>query len=112
MQYRIQRIEKAIVLMIEGKLLSEHETTPMRDQIINELKNGIIKFIIDLKDVEFVNSAFLNFLVSAKKLVTAQKGMIVLCNVPEQLKKLLSITKLESFFYTANRTSDAIAILK
>jgi len=112
MQFRTQKLEDALVLMLEGKLLSEQETTPIRDQINGELSKGTQKFIFDLKGIEFVNSACLNFLVSAKNLIAGKNGKIVLCNVPDQLKKLLAVTKLESFFMMAGKTSDAIEMLK
>jgi anti-sigma B factor antagonist len=111
MQFRMQRIENNIVIMIEGKLLSEQETAPIREQINHELTQGSQKFIFDLKGIEFVNSACLNFLVSSKNLIVGRNGRIILCNVSDQLKKLLAVTKLESFFPMAARTSDAIAML-
>ena len=112
MEFRTQQQEDAMVMMLEGKLLSEQETAPIRDRINNELNKGTRKFIFDLKGIEFVNSSCLNFLVSAKNLVAAKDGKIILCNVPDQLKKLLSVTKLESFFIMAGKTSDAMAMLK
>ncbi|HYV95807.1 MAG TPA: STAS domain-containing protein [Chitinophagales bacterium] len=112
MVFRTQKVEDAMVMMIEGKLLSEQETTPMREQISSELETGTKKFIFDLKGIEFVNSACLNFLMSARKLVSEKDGKIVLCNVPDQLKKLLSVTKLESFFIIAGRTEEAMTMLR
>lgn len=112
MQFKTQEVENAVVLMIEGKLLSERETAPIRDQINNELTSGKQKFIFDLKGIEFVNSACLNFLVSSRNLIAGKNGKIVLCNVPDQLKKLLSVTKLESFFIMAEGTEDALEIIK
>ena len=112
MVFRTQKMEDAIVMMIEGKLLSEQETAPMRELINSELESGTQKFIFDLKGIEFVNSACLNFLMSARKLVDEKKGKLVLCNVPDQLKKLLGVTKLESFFIIAGKTAEAMTMLK
>ena len=112
MQFKTQEVQNAVVLMIEGKLLSERETAPIRDQISNELNSGKQKFIFDLKGIEFVNSACLNFLVSSRNLIAGKNGKIVLCNVPDQLKKLLTVTKLESFFIMADEMKDALEILK
>ncbi len=112
MHFRTQRVEGAMVVMIEGKLLSEQETAPIREQINSELAKGQQKFIYDLKDVEFVNSACLNFLVSTRNLIAGKNGNVVLCNVPDQLKKLLTVTKLESFFSIRSRTADAVDLLR
>ena len=112
MEFKAQQQEDAMVMTLEGKLLSEQETAPMRDKISNELNKGTRKFIFDLKGIEFVNSSCLNFLVSAKNLVAARDGRIILCNVPDQLKKLLTVTKLESFFTIAGQTTDAMTMMK
>lgn len=111
MKYSVQKIDKAVIIMLEGKLLNEQQTAGVRNRIITELLDQQKKFIFDLKGIEFVNSACLNFLVSAKNKISEHSGEVVLCNVSEQLKKLLSMTRLESFFNVANRTADAILIL-
>jgi anti-anti-sigma factor len=92
-------------MMIEGKLLSEQETSEIKHEIAAALGNDQQKFILDLKGVEYVNSAMLNFLVASKNHITLRNGKLVLCNTPEQLKKLLSVTKLESFFTITGRTA-------
>jgi anti-anti-sigma factor len=112
MQFKTQQVDDVLVLMIEGKLLSEQETAGIKEQISNGLDGAQKKFIFDLKGIEFVNSACLNFLVSSKTMVSGKSGQMVLCNLPEQLKKLLTVTKLESFFTTANKTSDALDVLR
>jgi len=112
MQYRTQQIDDVLVMMIEGKLLSEQETSGIKTQMNDGLHRNQKKFIFDLKGIEFVNSACLNFLVSTRNLVSSQGGVMVLCNMPEQLKKLLTVTKLEAFFTTANKTSDALDVLR
>ena len=111
MQYSIQRVDRVVVFMLEGKLLSEQETTSIREKITAELSALQKKFIFDLKGVDFVNSVCLNFLVSARNKIIGHGGNMVLCNVSEQLKKLLTMTRLESLFQTTGRASDAVALL-
>lgn len=111
MQYNVQKIDQAVIFMLEGKLLNEQQTAPLRDRISAELADVQKKFVFDLKDIEFVNSACLNFLVSARNKIADQGGQLVLCNVSDQLKKLLAMTRLESYFSLAGRTADAINLL-
>lgn len=111
MNYNVQKVDTATVFMLEGKLLNEQQTTPIREKISAELSGSQKKFIFDLKGIEFVNSACLNFLVSARNRITEQGGEVVLCNVSDQLKKLLTLTRLQSLFKIAGKTSDAISLL-
>ena len=112
MQFKTQKVENVTVMMIEGKLLAEQETSKVKDHITGELGSGQQKFIFDLKGIEFVNSACLNFLVSSKNLIATKNGSLVLCNVPDQLHKLLMVTKLDAFFTTAGRTAEAVEMLR
>jgi anti-sigma B factor antagonist len=111
MHYSVQKVDQSVVFMLEGKLLNEQQTGTLRERITAELIGGHKKFIFDLKGIEFVNSACLNFLVSAKNKISEQEGELVLCNISDQLKRLLQMTRLETFFKTAGRTADAIQIL-
>ena len=111
MQYNVQRVDQAVVFMLGGKVLNEQQTAAIREKLSHEIAGNQKKFIFDLKDVEFVNSACLNFLVSAKNKITASGGKIILCNVSDQLKKLLNMTRLASFFLVAGRTAEAVALL-
>ena len=57
MQYKLQRVEEVVVIMLEGKLLSEQETSAIKTNIADELTGGKMKFIIDLKGIEFPPSS-------------------------------------------------------
>ncbi|MBK9732001.1 MAG: STAS domain-containing protein [Chitinophagaceae bacterium] len=111
MQFSVQKVDQSIIMMLEGKLMNEQQTSKIRDRISSGLSDNEKKFIFDLKSLEFVNSACLNFLVSSRNRIVDQGGDIVLCNVSDQLRKLLTMTRLESYFKIAGRTADAIAIL-
>ncbi len=111
MQFNVQIVGQAIILMLEGKLMNEQQTARIRDRISADLAGKEKHFIFDLKQLEFVNSACLNFLVSSKNKITEQGGELVLCNVSDQLKKLLAMTRLESYFKITGRTADAIDLL-
>ena len=111
MHYNIQKVEGAIIFLLEGKLFNEPQTAELREAIQKEIAGNNRQFVIDLKGMEFVNSACLNFLISARNKIIQNGGAMVMCNVSDQLKRLLSVTKLESLFTIAGRTSDALNLL-
>ena len=111
MQYNIQKVEGAAIFLLEGKLFNEPQTVALRDAIQQEITSNTRKFVIDMKGMEFVNSACLNFLIAARNKIVQNSGAMVLCNVSDQLKRLLSVTKLDSFFTISARTSDALNTL-
>lgn len=92
--------------------MKEQDTAELRMWLQEQLNGTLAKVIIDLKGVDFVNSACLNLLVYARNLVTQHQGHLVLCNVPDQLRRLLEITKLTDMFSIAGRTSEAMDMIK
>lgn len=111
MEYSVQKMEQAVIIMLEGKLMHEQQTTEVRNRIVAGLSVNERRFIFDLKSLEFVNSTCLNFLVASRNKIVEQGGDLVLCNVSDQLKKLLVMTRLENYFKIAGRTADAMLLL-
>lgn len=112
MDYSVQNVDQVLIMMLEGKLINEQQTAQIRERIMMELVVGKRYFIFDLKSLEFVNSACLNLLVASKNKIAEQGGVLILCNISDQLKKLLAMTRLESYFTIADRTGDALSFLK
>lgn len=111
MDYVVQKVEQTVIMMLQGKLMHEQQTSQIRNRIAEGLSGNERKFIFDLKSLEFVNSTCLNFLVASRNKIVEQGGELVLCNVSDQLKKLLVMTRLESYFKIAGRTADAMLLL-
>ena len=55
MQYKLQRVEDVVVVMLEGKLLSEQETAAIKTNIADELTGGKMKFIIEEVPIIFMD---------------------------------------------------------
>jgi anti-anti-sigma factor len=59
--------------------------------------------VIDLEDIEFVDSRGLGLLITLLKFMRSIKGKLVLCAVGEQVKILLSLTGTDSLFEIQDR---------
>ncbi|MCS6916700.1 MAG: STAS domain-containing protein [Chitinophagales bacterium] len=112
MTFRNQRLDDLLIIMPEGRILKEQDTAELRQWLREQLNGTTLKVIFDLKGVDFVNSACLNLLVFSRNLIQQNNGQLILCNVPVQLRQLLEITKLSDCFATADRTAEAMAMLK
>lgn len=98
--------------MPEGRILKEQDTVELRQWLQSAVDHNSSKVIFDLKGLEFVNSSCLNLLVYCRNLIMERNGQLVLCNVPRQLHHLLQITKLADLFPIAERTAEAMAMLR
>ncbi len=106
MTYSIQRQEEIQVLSVDN-LISEFENRQILEEVADIIENGSNRFVIDLADLKFLNSAGLNFLISVLTKSRNAGGDTVITNVSEDASKLLVLTKLKHVFTTANSVEDA-----
>jgi len=74
------------------------EATQINDQIHALIDQDKKKLIIDLKDVEWMNSSGLGILIGAITTLKNNGGQLALIHVSERIQNLLRITKLQDVF--------------
>ena len=112
MIYNFEKQTPIDILHLEGNLLGAPETQNLLDEITQKIEENNKLFIVDLKEVKFINSMGLNMLLSILTKVRKAGGEVVLINIPEQLSKLLVITKLTSVFHILDNREIAMEKLK
>lgn len=104
--------EGVLVISLEGNLLGEHSNAPVMALIKESLDANNKKIIFNLARMQFINSTGLGMLLTAVSKTRNAGGEVALCCLPEQMRKLLQMTKLESAFIVKATENDAIAHLK
>lgn len=89
---------EVLVIPLEGSVVGEHVNGPILTLIKNSIESGNRKVLFNLLNVRFVDSTGLGMLLSASSKVKSANGKVALCSVPDQLTKLLKMTKLENAF--------------
>ena len=109
MKYTVSEEKGLVTLALTGKIMGGPEATEINDAInrlIDEKKNRII---INLKNVELMNSSGLGILIGAVTLLQNNKGGLRLIHVPEKVLALLKSTKLDSVFQICGTFEEAAA---
>ncbi|MFT7590009.1 MAG: anti-sigma B factor antagonist [Limisphaerales bacterium] len=109
MEYDIQKADELIILSLRGRLLGEHQTIGISEEIDEQISLGVINIIVDLTALEFINSTGLNFLLTLLTKVRKADGEVVLCNMNTLLRTLMITTKLNSFFTITDDMNNARA---
>ena len=94
----IEKKSNSIWVSLAGKLINEDDGKNMSDQIISEISKTHCNVIINLKDLEYINSSGFNNIL---KILTNSRnlaGDTVLCNANSLIEKLLITTKLNTIF--------------
>ena len=101
-----------LVVFPEGNLLGEHSNAPVIEMLKTKIEAGNKKVLFNLCETKFVNSTGLGMLLTAVSKVRNAGGELALCNLPEQMKKLLQMTKLETVFPVYADEKEALSFLQ
>jgi anti-sigma B factor antagonist len=97
------------ILDVSGKIMLGEGTMAVRNSVRELLKNGTKKIILNLGDVNYIDSSGIGELVSSFTTVTNQGGQLKLLNLTKKIQELLAITKLLTVFQVFDSEQAAVA---
>jgi anti-sigma B factor antagonist len=97
------------ILDCSGKITLGEGTMAVRNAVRDVLKNGGKKIILNLADVNYIDSSGIGELVSSYTTVTNQGGKLKLLSLTKKIQELLAITKLLTVFSVYDNEQQAIA---
>jgi len=109
MKYTVNETKGLVVLALNGKIMGGPEATEINDAINRLIDQKKTKIIIDLKNVELMNSSGLGILIGAVTLLKNNNGGLRLIQVPDKIMALLKSTKLNTVFYICGTLEEAAA---
>ncbi|HEX4155165.1 MAG TPA: STAS domain-containing protein [Acidobacteriaceae bacterium] len=109
MNVQLRHVEGVTVLDLSGKITLGEGSVALRDAIRNALAAGSRKILLNLGEVNYIDSAGLGELVAAYTSVKNAGGELKLLNLSRKVKDLLVITKLLTVFDIKDNEKDAIA---
>jgi anti-sigma B factor antagonist len=107
---KLNNYEKSGVAVLEpkGKIMGGPDATILHDKLHEFMQNGIKKVVIDMSQVEWMNSTGLGILISGLTTLRNNQGELKLANVTGKIQSLLTITKLISVFEAFDSVEEAI----
>ncbi len=101
-----------VILEPKGKIMGGPDATALKESIRDYVNEDKKRVVIDLAEVDWMNSTGLGIMISCLKTVKESGGELKLSNVTEKIKSLLTITKLVTVFDAYDSTDEAIAAVK
>lgn len=96
------------VLDCSGKITLGEGTMTIRNTVREVLKNGGKKIVLNLAEVNYIDSSGIGELVSTFTTVTNQGGQLKLLKLTKKIQELLAITKLLTVFQVYNDEQEAV----
>tara|TARA_B100000683_G_scaffold266989_1_gene300033 strand:+ start:1007 stop:1348 length:342 start_codon:yes stop_codon:yes gene_type:complete len=94
-------------IRLEGNYLIEQDHAKILDEVTEAIQNGYQRFVLDMTELNHINSAGLSVMIRIMTKARTAGGDAVLANIPEKIKQLLIITKLNSVFNSFDSIEDA-----
>ena len=107
-----RRLDDITILDLSGRITIGEGTLILRDRIQKLLGAGERKFLVNLADVDYIDSSGLGELVSSFTTVRNQGGELKLLNLTRRVQDLLQITKLLTVFEVFNNEAAALKTMK
>lgn len=100
------------VIYLKGKLMGEPATAEIRDEVHAFFGENIMKIVIDLKGVTWMNSLGMGSLMSVYTTIQNAGGELKLSDVTAKVNSLLMMTKLIRVFDTYETVDKAVQSFK
>lgn len=104
--------EGIAVVRLSGGLTLGTSLKIADSQIQAAIATGVTRMVIDLTDVEYMDSAGLGMLMYAYGMLNEEKGTLRLCGVGDRVSALLKMTKTDSFLAIDTTCDESVAALR
>ena len=105
----IDRPEQGVVVIAPSTDIDMSRSPELRTAIRQEMGSGVHKMIVDLVDVNYMDSSGLATLVEAMRNASKTETKLVICNMHEKVSAIFEIARLDSFFSIVESRDDAIS---
>jgi len=107
-EYDIKEKDGINVITIKGNLIEKGQAGKLMEEIEEKVLDNSNKFVINMTDFKYMNSTGLNVLVNILTKARKSGGEAVICCMPNKIKELLVITKLNTVFNIADDLENAL----
>lgn len=111
MRFQIEIRDGVGVVRLAGRFVtgSDAELLSVKDQLQNA---GIVKAILDLREVPYIDSTGLAFVVDLHKNMRSRQGQVVLANANARVREILALTRLDEVIAVCADEESAEAALR
>lgn len=100
--------DDVVVEIIELTRATLQEAEEFRNILSEDINKSYLKFVVDLKECEFIDSTFLSTLVTTLKLLLGKGGNIKLSSVNSEVQSLLELTGTHHIFEIFKTRMEAV----
>ncbi len=101
-----------VILEPRGKIMGGPDASLLHDKLYEFIEQDKKRVVIDLSQVDWMNSTGLGILISGYTTLRNTEGELKLANVTDKIQSLLTITKLVTVFEAYESVDEAVRSFK
>ncbi|MBA3971560.1 MAG: STAS domain-containing protein [Bacteroidetes bacterium] len=111
MSFQIDKTEKYTTIKLLAEKLDSNLAPSLKSELVVISTDGAKNIIIDLTDTRYCDSSGLSAILVANRLCKNSQGTFVLTGLQEPVKKLISISQLDTILNITNTVDEAKEML-
>jgi anti-sigma B factor antagonist len=108
MTFSKKTADDVTILALGGKLIVGEATSRLKSEMMALTEAGVRQVVLDLKEVDYIDSSGLGTLVYSFSTFRKHGGMLKLMNLSRRNIELMLLTKLETVFEVFDNERDAV----
>jgi anti-sigma B factor antagonist len=109
MKIHTRTVRDVHILDIDGQIVLGQETKVIRNTIKDLLHNGVRNMVLNLAEVNYIDSSGVGELVSSFTTVAKEGGQLKLLNLTTKVREILAITRLLTIFQVYDNEEAAVS---
>jgi anti-sigma B factor antagonist len=107
MKFDEQNLQEAIIIRPLEKRLDSYMAEEFKDHMKSIVENGHKQIVLDMSDVEFVDSSGLGAII-ATMIALRPQGRLMVCNVRDNVLSLFRLTRMDRVIPVMNNAEEAL----
>jgi anti-sigma B factor antagonist len=111
MSFQIERTGNYALVKLQSEKLDSNLAPSLKSELVVLSTEGIKNIIIDLAETRYCDSSGLSAILVANRLCKGSEGAFVLTGLQDSVKKLISISQLDTILTITNTLPEAIEVI-
>ena len=104
--------DKQVVITVTGSMSAGPTRKVLDARMQNLVTNGVHTLVLDMTEVDFMDSSGLGLLMLVRSMLNKQDAMLRLCGTQGRVRALLRMTKTDTLLNLDESLEDSLAVVK
>src|ERR1700751_4400787 len=104
-----REVDGVSVVALDGRIVFGEESNALREKLVSLIAEGKKKIVLNMNNVEYIDSSGLGTLVAAHLSARTQGASVRLCHLGRKFQEVLQLTKLATVFEACDTEAAAVA---